>query len=70
MGSHDARIIVIFFCCFFFSASTPSMAWKYGPLFALASLVAAEDYTLHEFPGGPTKEGGVPYMGRNAPLDL
>ena len=50
VGSHGVRIIV--FLLFFFPHLVTSMAWKYGPLFALASFfVAAEDYTLHEFPG-------------------
>lgn len=35
------------------------MAWKYGPLFALASLVAAEDYTLHECRDEPPQRNSV-----------
>ena len=45
-GDNPNYRVSIVSCCF----SAKSMAWKY-PLLVLASLVAAEDYTLHESPG-------------------
>ena len=45
------------------------MAWKYGPLFALASLVAAEDYTLHEFPGSNLRKVVYLIWEGDAPLE-